>query len=258
MEKDCAAEASLYDVWKVIAKRLKLIAGVVFVSVICATIINLLLPKVYRGEIVFGITSKGITSEEIVRLIGKLDGKKLKRILTKTHEVVTDIKLDVPGDSKDKFLMVIDAKSTKDMPEAVSEFIEYTNNNTYVKKQIEQEKEILSRRLEELSSVIESSTQILRTYDMLLKAGKLTVIGFNPIEIIKRVSDLKIEKIEVEQQMKNLKGVEAVGELVVSEIPVRPKIRMNVALVSMLGIFAGILLAFLKEYREKIRAENEN
>jgi len=61
-------EINLYDYWKVVVKRKKLIIGLFLISVVVAAIISLLMPKIYRGEATFKITAKGMVS-----IIGNLD-----------------------------------------------------------------------------------------------------------------------------------------------------------------------------------------
>jgi len=79
-------EINLYDYWKVVVKRKKLIIGLFLISLLVAAIINLLAPKVYRGEAIFEIAAKEIitgkekekeiiTAKEIVSIMGNLDGE---------------------------------------------------------------------------------------------------------------------------------------------------------------------------------------
>lgn len=64
--------------------------------------------------------------------------------------------------------------------------------------------------------------------------------------------DLKIEKIAVEQAIRNLKGMEIVGQLYVSRNPVKPRTTMNIALAGITSLFAGIFIVFLMEYSERV------
>lgn len=246
-------EINLYDYWKVIVKRKSIIIGLFLVAVLSSAIISFLMPKIYRGEVVLKLSAKELTAKELLGIIGKIDSEKIKSILPKTHHSVTDIKLNALKDSADKLNVVIDAKRANDIPDAASELIEYMNNNQLIKRYVEQERERLLGQSEDLSKTIESSRELIKTYEMLLKSGRLIFVGFNPIEINKRASDLKIEKIIVEQAIKNLKSVEIVTQYI-SNKPVKPKIKQNIALAGTISLFAGIFLAFFMEYIEKMRS----
>lgn len=257
-------EINLYDYWKVIVKRKRLIVGLFLVAVLASAIISFLMPKIYRGEVALklpekqsqsSITAKDLTAKELLGVIGKIDSEKIKSILPKTHHLVTDIKLNALKDSTDKLNVVIDVKRANDIPDAVSELIEYLNNNPLIKRYIEQERERLLKQSEELSKIIESSKEMVKNFEMLLKSGRLILVGFNPIELNKGASDLKIEKITVEQAIKNLKGVEIIAPPYISNKPAKPKIKLNIALAGITGLFAGIFLAFFMEYVEKVKRQ---
>jgi capsular polysaccharide biosynthesis protein len=254
MERESIDEIGLHDIWNVVVKRGKLIIGVFLISILCVTALSLLMPKIYRGKVMLVLTPGTLTPRELISITGKLDVITLKHILPKTHQLVNDIKLEPIEDSDNKFFVVITAKNTGEIPEVVSEFIQYANNIPFIKDHIEQEKERRLKESEELSRSIESSVQMLKTYEMLLKEGKIAGVIVSPVESYKRISDLKIEKTNVEQAIRNLKGVEAVGDLAISERPVAPDTKKNIAVTSVIAIFAGISLAFFKEYIDKSRA----
>ena len=107
---------------------------------------------------------------------------------------------------------------------------------------------------EEIDKVIKGSDGLTRTYKKLLESGRLIPVGFNPIELEKRVSDLKIERLVIEQGIKRLKGVEMISSLNIPKNPVKPRIKKNIALASITSLFAGIFLAFFMEYIEKVRS----
>ncbi|MDA8340271.1 MAG: Wzz/FepE/Etk N-terminal domain-containing protein [Nitrospiraceae bacterium] len=250
-------EINLYDYWKVIVKRKSLIIGLFFIATLASAIISLLMPKIYRGEVVLQLTAKELTAKELLGVIGKIDGEKIKSILPKTHYLVTDVKLNALKDSTNKLNVVIDAKRANDIPDAVSELVEYMNNNQLIKRYVEQERERLLKQSEELFNIIEDSKELRKNYNRMLVAGRLVPIGFNPIDLDKKISDLKIEKVVVEQAIKNLKGMEII-EQYISNKPVKPKKRQMVAIAGVTSLFAGILLAFFVEYIEKVKLQNKN
>ena len=256
-------EINLYDYWKVIAKRKKLIIGLFIISIISAVAISLLMPKIYRGEAALRLptkelTTKELTTKELFDIIGKLDRGKIEVIFPKTYHLVSDIKLNTIEGSTDKFRVIIEAKKTEDFPAILSEFVEHINNNPLIKRHVEDAKERLLKQSEELLLNIKTSRELAKTYETLLKKGVLIPIGFNPVDLYKGISNLEIEKILVQQAIRNLnKGVEIVRQLYVSENPVKPKTTINIALAGIVSLFAGIFIAFFVEYINKIKRQKE-
>ena len=245
-------EINLMDYIQVPRKRKWLIILGTLVFVIAAAIISLLMPKIYRGEAIFRIQT--FTAKEMVSIIGKLDKEKIKQVFTKTYNSIDSIKLSALRDSGDKFQLIIEAKRIDDIPIAISEFEEYVDNNPLLRRPVEEKKEMFLKQIEELSNVIESSKELMKAYDNLIKTGRVIPVGFNPIELRKRISDIKIEKLQVEQALKRLKGIEMVAQPNILSEPVKPKVKKNIVLAGVVGLFAGIFLAFFMEFLEKNKA----
>jgi hypothetical protein len=251
-------EINLYYLWKVIAKRNRLIIGLFLIVVISTAILSFLMPKIYRGEAVLNVLQyDSIPAKEIVDMIGNVDREKIVKILPTTYPSVTDIKLKTMKDSKDKIIVTIDAKNVDDISKALSELVVNINNIDLVKSTIKEERERLLQRSTELADVIKASLDITITYEKLLRSGKLVQMGFNPIEINKKIVDLKLERLAVEQDILRLKDgdIGIAVQLYVSDKPVKPRIKMNVALAVVVSLFLGIFLSFALENVEKIRKQ---
>jgi hypothetical protein len=248
--KEYSDEINLYDLWKVIAKRKIFIIGLFLVVVISTTIISSLMPKIYRGQAVLNVLQyDAIPAKEIVDMVGNVDSEKRTTILPTTYPSVTDIKLKAMKDSKDKIVVIIEAKKIDDIPKALSELVDYIYNLDLVKLTVKEEKEKLLKRSAELSDIVQTSSDLLNAYGKLLRAGKLLPMGFNPVDLNKRIADIKLEKLTVEQAMLRLKdgGISIAAQPYVSSKPVKPKIKMNIALAGLAALFAGILFVFFKE-----------
>ena len=198
-------EINLYDYWKVIVRRKRLIIGLFLVAILVSAVISLLMPKIYRGEVV--LTQLVLSPKELIAITGN------KEILPTTHHSITAIKLNALKDSTDKLQVIIEAKSVDDIPAAVVEIIKYLNNIPFVNRSIEEGRQRLLKQSEELSIVIEQSNKLAETYEKLLKASKYVPIGFSPagfypVDIRKRISDMKVEKFTIEQALNRPKGVE--------------------------------------------------
>jgi hypothetical protein len=247
-------EINLYDYLKTIAKRKKLIIGLFLASIILTGTISLIMPKIYSGEAILKLPTKELTAKELMAIIGKIDKGKIRDILPKTHHLVTNIKLNELRGSDDKMQVFIDSKNPGSIPDILLELIVYLNNNPLIKRYVEQEKERLLKQRDELSKTIEDSGELLKTYKSLLARGKFLPVGFNPIDLNTRVSDLKIQKLTVEQAINNLKGVEILRQHISKE-PVKPRVKLNIALAGVISLFAGIFLAFFMEFIQKARGQ---
>jgi capsular polysaccharide biosynthesis protein len=248
-------EISVMDYIQVMIKRKWLIILGTLICMVVAGVVSFLMPKIYRGEVTFKILTKEITTaRELVSLIGDINEEKLKQVLQKNYNLKNSFKLNPLRDSADKFQLIIEAERVDDIPIAISEFEEYVVNNPLIKRSVEQDKERLLKQTEELSQVIESSKELVKAYDNLLKTSKLIPIGFNPIELKKKISDIKIEKLQLEQTLKRLKGIETVAQPYISSKPVKPKKRQNVMIAGVVGLLGSIILAFFMEFLEKNKA----
>ncbi len=197
-------EINLYDYWKVIVKRKSLIIGLFLAAVLASTVISLLMPQIYRGEVVLKLPA--LTAKELLGVIGKIDAEKIKKFLPTTQHLITDIKLTVLRDSTDKLKLIIETKNTDAIPSAMTEFVGYLNNLSIINRPVEEERQRLLMQSEEINKVIEDSIELTRTYKKLLESGRLIPVGFNPIELEKRVSDLKIERLAIDQALNRPKG----------------------------------------------------
>jgi capsular polysaccharide biosynthesis protein len=249
-------EINLYDYWKVIVKRRIIIIGLFIVIVVSTAIVSFRMPDIYRGEA--GLTvikSDVITAKEITDLIGKIDSEKQLRMVPKSYPNVTNIKFKAIKDSKDKIVVSIDAKRIDDIPKALSEVINYLNNIDIIKSTVSRNKEILLRQSAELSELIKSSPDLLATYHKLFSAGKLSTMGFNPVEVNKKIVDIKLELLGVEQYLSRLNngGIEIAAQPYISNRPVSPKILRNVVVAGIVSLLLGIFLAVVIEYIGNIK-----
>ncbi|MDF2953362.1 MAG: Exopolysaccharide export protein/domain GumC/Wzc1 [Thermodesulfobacterium sp.] len=255
-------EINLYDLWKVIVKRKKLIIGLFVIAILASAIISLLMPKIYRGEAVLKLPTKEPQASELINIIGKIDTKEdIKRIFPNTAHLITDVKLKeikVSRNqvSKDKFLLIIEAKDKNILTHAFTEFITYLNNLPFIKRSVEEERQRLLIQLEEIDKLIAKLTKNIKTYKKLFETGKITLVGFNPIELEKSILDLKVRKIAIKQALNRLKGVEMLEEPRISENPVKPKIMLNIAIAGISSLFVGIFLAFFIESITKMKSKD--
>jgi len=265
MEKqneDYNDEINFYDLWKVIAKRKMLIIGLFIVIVGLTAISSFMMPNIYRGEalLLVNLKSEVISPQEITDLIGIIDSAKRLRIVPKSYSNVKNIKLKAIKNSKNKIAVTIDAKKIDDILRALSEVIGYLNNMDIIKSTVSREKEILIMQSAELSDLIKSSPDLLATYHRLFEAGKLSTMGFNPVDVSKGIINIKANLIGIDQQILRLNngGIEIAAQPYVSDNPVSPKILRNVILAGVISLLLGIFLALLIEYIGNFKNRNNN
>jgi hypothetical protein len=214
------------------------------------------MPDIYRGKaVLFVIPSEEITAKEITDLIGKVDREKRLSIMPKSYPNVKDIKFNTIKDSNNKIIVIIDAKKMDDIPRALSEVVDYLNNMDIIKSKVNRLKAIALKQSEELADLIKSSPDLLSTSTKLFKAGKLSTMGFNPIEINKKIVETKIELLTTEQQLSRLNkgGIEIAVQLYISNKRVSPKILRNVVAAGLFSLLLGVFLAVFIEYIGNIK-----
>lgn len=264
-------EINFYDLWKVIAKRKILIIGLFVVIVGLTTTGSFMMPNIYRGEAVLLVNlvnlvnlnkdkSEIIDAKEITDSIGRVDRAKLLRMVPKSYSNVNNIELKAMRNSKDKIVVTIDARKIDDIPRALSEVLDYLNNMDIIKTTVSQEKAKLLVQSSELSDLIKSSPDLLATYRKLFEAGKLTTMGFNPVDVGKSIMKLKTELVEIDQKILrfNNGGIEIAAKLYISNKPVSPKIMRNVILAGVISLLVGIFLALLIEYIGNVKNRNND
>ena len=90
----------------------------------------------------------------------------------------------------------------------------------------------------------------MSTYHRLFRAGIISTIGFNPIEVNKSISDIKVELLLIEQQLSRLNkgGVEIATQPYISNKPISPKRLLNIVAAGIFSLVLGVFLAIFIEY----------
>lgn len=253
----CEDEINLYDYWKVIIKRRKLIIWLFLISVISTAVINLLTPKVYKGEAALRIMARNIKGEEVIKgvevidILGRLDHEKIGMIFHKKNNSVGNLKITANKNSTDRFDIIIESRRAEDISALITEFAEYINNYPPIKNLLEQERGKIKKQIDNLSVLIDQQAEFAENYEKLLRKGRLSSILLNPVDLKQKIFDMEAQKRSLEEILDNFR-IE-INTSSVSMNPVRPTTKRNIILAGTLGLFAGIFLAMLMEYLEKTR-----
>ncbi len=244
-DRESAGELSLYDCYKIIRKRRKLVATVFLASVFIAALISFLSPKIYRAEVFVRLSPRQI-GIEFVDIINKLDKKELKKILSDVYEPATDIELRYFL-SMDKVKILIYIEKPANVDKAISSFVRHVNSYPPIVRYVEEERERLLKQVEGISKTIELSHEVKNGYGIMLRKRPDMSSMDILIELDRKISEMEIEKLTLEQKLKNLTGVEIVTTPTISEKPVKPKTKLNISLAGLAGLLVGIFWAVMRE-----------
>lgn len=261
-------EINLYDLWRVIVKRKKLIIGLFLISTISAAIISLLMPKVYRGEAFLktacqdiikttglsnDVSMQNITPEEIVTILGNFDRRKIEKFCPENAPKIISIKLSSLKKPDDMIKITVEARDNAILEHVFKNFVKKLNEDILLKPLIEQIESKLKTKKNELSTILKNSELVQSRMYTVIQRGNIGQLGFNPIDIDLRILDLKMQLSRVEELSSNPLGFEMINGGNISDKPVRPRISTNIVLAGMGSIFFGIFLAIFLEFIKKMK-----
>jgi hypothetical protein len=317
-------EINLYDYWKVLVKRKKILIGIFLVPLGIVTIISLSLPRYYRGEseitipaipaqnIVSAITAPNIvsikrvpngeteitipalpapsiapamtapniasviTASNIVRLSGNIDEDQKVKIFANNSGAIKSVSISIPKKSTDKVNILVDAKTADIMPQAFKDILNYIIMLPEIKGEIakiETETDLKTQRfLEEIDFKIgkliearKANLIFLNQITDMMKKGQISVVYYNPADLIKKDADLSLEVTNLRQAKKemmmkktlNVKVTDGVlGPLSITKQPSDKQIKQRIIITGLLSLFAGLFFVFFLEYIERMKGKN--
>jgi len=271
---------NLYDYWGTIARRKNLIIGLFLISILLTTVISLLMPKIYRGEVVLNVVNvvkaeteasliffpwpivtparsakDTITSKQVINIIGRIDDEKIRTILGKDTSNVQSLRLMEVRGSPFVLKVSIESKKREEIQGLLIEVSKYLENIPIIKRRVGEQRARVSKQIEEASFLIREYEDFSKRVVDMARKRELAIIGFDPIDMNIKVSKLKVERLELEQFLENITGIEMMSEPDIPTRPVKPKLVKSIVLAGLISLFVGIFLAFLLENKEKIRSE---
>jgi uncharacterized protein involved in exopolysaccharide biosynthesis len=80
-------------------------------------------------------------------------------------------------------------------------------------------------------------------------------VGFNPVEVNKKIIDIKVDLLAVEHQLSRLNngGVEIATQPYISNKPVSPNRKLIIVAAGIFSLLLGVFLAIFIEYIGKIK-----
>ena len=194
------------------------------------------------------------TAPNIVRLIGNIDDSQKVKIFTYNPDAIERVSISLPKISTDKVNIIVEAKTADVIPQAFKEILDYVNNLPEIKEEnarIETENEL---KLDSLIEAKKANLFFLNQITEMIKKGQISVVYFNPAELIEKDADLSL-------QIKNLQmGKVTVGILSppsISRQPSNSRIKQIILITGLLSLFAGIFVIVLLEYLDRMKAREK-
>jgi hypothetical protein len=134
-------EINLYDYWKVVVKRKKILIGIFLVPLIILTIISFSMPRYYRGEAeisdpvfpsppsltIFPVfpASPASPASQIVKLIGTINDTKKFEIFTNNSDAIKSVFISLSKKVPNQVSIIVDAKTADVIPQAFKKIFYY-------------------------------------------------------------------------------------------------------------------------------------
>jgi hypothetical protein len=199
-------EINLYDYWKVLVKRKKILIGIFLVPLVVVTIISLSLPRYYRGESEMTIPalpapniSSVITAPNIVKFIGNIDDSQKGKIFTNNPGAIKSVSASLPKKSTDKVNIIIDAKTADIIPQAFKDIYDYIGNMPGIKEETARIQAETDLKLMKLIEARKANLIFLDQITNMMKKRQLTYHNANPADLIKKDADLSLEILNLQQ-----------------------------------------------------------
>jgi len=243
-------EINLYDYWKVIVKRKKILIGIFLVPLVIVTIVSLSLPRYYRGE--SEMTNPPIPALNIVKLIGDIDNTQKVKIFTNNPGAIIGVSASLSKKSTDKVIIIIDAKTTDIIPQAFKDIYIYISNLPEIKQGIARINEESDLKIKHLLAAKEENLIFLDQIAERMKRRKISFI-LNPFDFIKKDVDLSSEIIKI-QNAKLTAGILAPPSI--TRQPSNLRIKGIVMFTGILSLLAGIFVVFFLGYIDRMKVRD--
>lgn len=257
---------TINDFKRLVVLKRYIIVGTTIIFSAAALISGLVSPKVYQAEAIITLpetTKNGITTDSkgnVKALINVLETKNLVGLYWKQLKsgasdsvykkslspYVTSLVIEEIRGSNAQFRMVVYVENNPAIGlTAIEAVMDHLRNNGYVLRKYDSERVNLLTALNGLQLSIDSSTAIREK--VLRQLNSKTIIGFNPIEMESKLSDLRLKYYEMQTDIALFHGFEYVTPPYVNEKPIKPRILFNTILAGMAGLFLSVLMIFLMD-----------
>jgi len=227
-------EINLIDYIKVVIKRKWLILGITLTAVLIAGIASMASPKNYEVSTTLQIGNTTDILESTAQVAEKIKSNAYKNLLEEKLNIenLPEIKTETPQNTN--FVSII---IETDNPEQAKQILDEINSLVLLEHQ-----EIFNKR----ESQIKENIKEIQDELTLLETKKEYSEGIAELRI--KLSDLKAT-LNVFQPTKVIKAP------IVPKNPSGSNLILNIVIAIVLGLFIGVLVAFIKEWWENAKKE---
>lgn len=227
-------EINLIDYIKVVIKRKWLILGITLTAVLIAGIASMVSPKNYEVSTTLQIGNTTDILESTAQVAEKIKSNAYKNLLEEKLNIenLPEIKTETPQNTN--FVSII---IETDNPEQAKQILDEINSLILLEHQ-----EIFNKR----ESQIKENIKEIQDELTLLETKKEYSEGIAELRI--KLSDLKAT-LNVFQPTKVIKAP------IVPKNPSGSNLILNIVIAIVLGLFIGVLTAFIKEWWENVKKE---
>ncbi len=213
-----------------------------------------------------------------VNLVGNIDDAKKVKIFANNSSALKSVLISLPKKSTDKVSIIIDAKTAEIMPQAFKDLFNYLSNLSEIKGSvaaIQAENDLKTERLIEendfkikkLKEAREANLIFLNDLSDMIKKRKITIVNFNPADLVRKDGDLLLEIKNLEQAKSdaikkkelNVKMTAGVlGPPSITKQPTNDKIKQIIIIIGILSLMAGVFFVFFLDYIERMKARENN
>ena len=245
-------EINLYEYWKVLVKRKKILISIFLVPLVVVTIVSLSLPRYYIGE--SEISNPVIPVPNIVNLIENIDNAQKARIFANNADAIKSVLISLPKKSTDTITIIIHAKTADIIPHAFAGIFDYISNMPEIQEEIKRTKEKADLKLNKLIEARKENLLFLDQVKDMIKKKQMSFIFVNPADLITKDADLSLE-------IMNLQNVKVTVEMLappsITKQPSNSQIKQIIMITGLLCLFAGIFVVFFLEYIDRMKAREK-
>jgi capsular polysaccharide biosynthesis protein len=277
---DYPGEISVREFSMMLKKRRRLIVFFFFFAVTFTAVVSYIMPPVYRSSfIVRGSTppvylssfmvrgssvspkEPAIFNYEVIKTIDELDDLRKEKRTTDLAEAldldekstIGIAKLKATSPSREQSIenvieITIDMYSPTLTHKLAEGIVKCINQNPYINQRVLIRKQSLTHLKDEIQAKIADIEMLRNTVIRQIREDRHKQVGFNPIGLDTEVITLRQRLVDIDNELKLLKGFEISMEPVVPKKPVKPRKVFNIAFAGITALFMGVLISLILEW----------
>jgi hypothetical protein len=245
-------EINLYDYWKVLVKRKTVFIGIFVLPLVIVAAVSLLPPRYYRGE--SDIINPAIPPQTIVSLLGYFDDSKKEEVFTSTPGAIKSVTMSIPKTANDRINIILESNADNVIPQAFQDLYHYVRNLRQYREEIVKLNRKIDTQLEGLIEAKKANLIFLGQLKDLIKNGKVSYIGINPADLIKKDSDLSIEIMNLQREKAITSTRGSLGPISITAMPSNATIKQNLIFTGIASLVTAIFVVFFLEYLDRMKA----